>query len=212
MGHVNLAQIVVDRELVRPDEDVAVMTQHWRAANIAFPDDDNAMTGDDRDHATQKIINFLNGIIGFISSKYVFKEVRWYDVKTDGTPSGPPLQVGPLGIAGTSSNSALPPQVACSVTFKTAIRKNWGRFYIPGIQAGELAPQGYFLTPMLVQIADYAVELCDRGGTTTQTLTVWSPTERTHHDPQVVQVDDVPDVIRSRRFSSTLHREVRAAG
>lgn len=212
MGHVNLAQVVVDRELVRPDEDVAVMTMHWRAAQVAGPDDGTPMNGTDRDIATQKIINFINSIATFISNKYEFKEVRWYDVRTDSLPVGPPLQVGPLGIKGASANSALPPQVACSVTFKTALRKNWGRFYIPGIQSGELAPQGYFLTPMLAQIADAAAALTDRGGTVQQTLTVWSPTEKTHHDPQIVQVDDVPDVIRSRRFSSTLHRETRNAG
>jgi len=209
---VNLAQVVWDRELVRPDEDVAVMTMHWRHATPGLPDDDADMNGTNRDIATQKIINFLNSVMTFISNKYVAKEVRWYDVRKDALPVGPPLQVGPLGIAGTSANSALPPQVACSVTFKTAVRKNWGRFYLPGIQSGELAPQGYFLTPMLAQIADAARALTDRGGTVSETLCVWSPTEKTHHDPQLVMVDDVPDVIRSRRFSTTLHRETRSCG
>jgi hypothetical protein len=43
-------------------------------------------------------------------------------------------------------------------------------------------------------------------------LTVWSRVGWTHHDPQTIQVDNIADVIRSRRFSTPTYRSTAGAG
>lgn len=206
MPDVNLAQVVFDREQLSPDEDVAIITMHWRGAEPGFPDNWAPMTSTERGNATQKIESAFQGIKARFTNKMSLREVRWYATHADGTPAGGAIEIQNVNMAFTGVDNALPPQVACSVTWKTDKRATWGRFYLPGLIQTQLAPNGRLLDSSADAIVAEMAGLADRGSTVTETLTVWSKKEGTHHDPQVVQIDDVLDVIRSRRFSSTLYR------
>jgi hypothetical protein len=105
--------------------------------------------------------------------------------------------------------------VACSVTIRTDQRRHWGRFYLPSLGQAVLdSTTGRISTAFADQVAAAAVLLTDRSNTSLghPTLTVWSRTGGTHHDPQSVAVDDVPDVIRSRRFKKPIYKKILAAG
>lgn len=208
---VNLVQIVADRSTLRPNEDVAVMTCHWRGAVVGLPDDLADMDAGRRANARDKIVTFLNAIKPYCNTRIKWRHLYWYEAGLPpGTPS-PRIDEHSITVDGTGS-APIPPQISCSVTFRTAVRKNWGRFYIPGMALSTLGPNGEYTNATVDAICVAAAVLTNRGGSQTETLTVWSPTEGTHHDPQQVEVDDVPDVIRSRRFSSTLYKKIVAAG
>lgn len=210
---INLAHVYCDRSALRANEDVAIFTCHWRGVAAGTPDDWITMDHAARQNATNKLRTFLDAIKAGIDGKFKFDRVRWYAVPDSG-PAGPAIEEIPFTpvVTGTAAGGCLPPQIACSVTFRTAVRKNWGRFYIPGLGMNTVGTDGALTSTWSDAIATAAAVLTHRGASNTETLTVWSPTEQTRHDPQQVVVDDVLDVIRSRRFSSTLRRKIVAAG
>lgn len=209
---MNKVQVLGERGAARVNEDDAIITMAMRGMNDNYPDV-GLMDEPARADAAGRIQVFLEDIAALTSTKIRWKECRFYDIDpTTGklTANGDPIPLGDF--TGSSGAQALPPQIACAVTFKTAKRKNWGRFYCPSLTVTSLASDGGFDTGALGTIADAAAALTGRDDGKESAFTVWSPTERTHHDPQSVQVDDIPDVIRSRRFSQALHRETRDAG
>lgn len=213
MAQVNLAQVVQNRESLAPDEDVAVITMHWRGAAPLEPDNSAEMDEPQRTNATSKISAFLTSLAALFPQEVTWESVVWYETFADGSNSGGRVQEEALGIQGTAVGGSLPPQVATSVSFRTAVRKNWGRFYLPTLATSAMQHDGRLTHAWADAIAlSAAQELCDRGTNVTETLTVWSPTEKTHHDPQKVVVDDVLDIIRSRRFSATNYRAILDAG
>jgi hypothetical protein len=128
-------------------------------------------------------------------------------------------------VAGTGSGSMLPPQVAISVTEKAGSKLHWGRFYLPNPIVGASGTYGRLETtyataianatdtmyealktaalhpvvyrrPLPVRTKVNGVELPARPGT------AWSVTD--------IQIDDVFDVIRSRRWKYPALRTQRA--
>jgi len=201
MAEFNLVQAVFDRSALSLTEDVAVCTMHIRK-HIAFAPDVGPITGTERTDFTNKFTTFFNAIKGNISAAIKLRELRYYDV-----PSGPGIDMGPaarvdtLNLVGTSGGNALPPQVALSVTFRTDVRKHWGRFYLPGLTVTQIGAAGRVNSATTAAVAAAAAPLCNRGGTGAN-LTVFSRLEWRDHDVTLVQVDDIADVIRRRRFSA----------
>lgn len=199
---VNLAQATVSRTNLNPNEDDAVFTSHW-VADLGFA---GSMTDTDRIAATTKIKTFWTAIANYVSNQAVLREVRWYELD-DAAPhaahfvTSKPITSGGAGGTGT----ACPPQVACSVTFKTAQRKNWGRFYVPSLTTTSLSTNGYFSTALVTAFANAGAALA--GSATGPYLVVWSKTRSEAMRPSTVRVDDVPDVIRRRRFTTTTFRK-----
>lgn len=159
--------------------------------------------------ATTKITTFLTACKALWPSSVVWKHVYWYDTPDDGSNAGQRISDSVINVGGTAAGGPLPPQVACSMTWRTDQRKNWGRIYLPSIQQGAIDSQGSLQQTWMDTIANAGAAMSSRGGTNTETVCVWSTTELTHHDPQQVVVDDVLDVIRSRRYSSTLRRTIK---
>lgn len=209
MSHVNLAQVVQDREGLSADEDVAIFTLHFRGAEPLAPDAPFDMDGPRRVNAGDKIRDFLTAIHAFIDMKVKFTEVRWYEVPADGSNAGPAIDLYPLNIQGTGSGGSLPPQVSTTVSLRTDKRKNWGRFYIPTLVSSTCDINGRLTEACGDAIVQAASTMFDHGTGNETVGCVWSPTELTHHDPQEVAVDDVFDIIRSRRFSMAKTRWTR---
>lgn len=146
--------------------------------------------------------DFMAGIRQYMNAKIKQTELRFYDVpSTPGADMGDPVLIAPTNFIGTSQGDLLPPQCAISVTFKTPERKRWGRFYLPGIVVNALDANGRVEQATASTIALEATKLTSRAGTG-GALTVFSRTHWNHQDPTIVQVDDIVDIIRRRRFSS----------
>lgn len=93
------------------------------------------------------------------------------------------------------------PQVACSITEMTEVRRRWGRFYIPFLSRN-FVDNGRVSSTFLPPIVNAAADLLSHADAD------WTPVVYGSGTPsalpvQAVRVDDVPDIIRSRRWSST---------
>lgn len=162
-----------------------------------------------------------------ISTLYSVAEYRWYKRSFTALPSapippgdrdkpfvdgGPPEKVTTKSIAGTGVN-IMPPQVAISVTEKTAWPKHWGRFYLPGPDAMLLTTAGRLSSSSVTSILTPTSALFS--GLATAEFPVVVPVTQLNKDParllltvNQIQIDDVLDVIRRRRYATPLIRSV----
>lgn len=198
---VDLCQVIFDRSLLDQNEDVAVITMHVRGVQASLPDNLFPLDDAGRTDFAARLDTFFAGATTYMSSKVVVKQYRFYKLPDSfGLDMGPPVKVVDTSHPGKSSATPLPNQIACSITFKTDRRKTWGRFYLPGLVVDDLSSVGLLTNAMVGTLAQTAHALTSRSGNG-GCLTVWSRKEWTHHDPQVIQVDNIPDVIRRRRAS-----------
>jgi len=186
------------------------MTSHWRVSVGGLPDN-TPMDHTYRVTASNMLSAFISAIKSLQSNKILMREVRWYDIPD--TAPHKPVYIETIipTLWGGSSTSALAWQTACSVTFRTDQRRKWGRFYIPGLSTGILDAAGRLTTANVDTICTAAAALTQRNnspGTGKPCLCVWSRVDGTHHDPQYVEVDDVPDVIRSRRAKHPNYKKI----
>lgn len=166
-----------------------------------------------------------------ISVSYFLKQYRWYKAGPAIVPPQEPVRVGDRNVPGAiavATGTPLPPQVACSVTEKTASRKAWGRFYIPGLTHFFYSTaSGRAATTNLSDMADRCDVMYEAFRTAGIPAVVYSaakperPKKPSGTLPAIgaraltvdqIQVDDIPDVIRSRRHSTPTLRVQRAIG
>jgi hypothetical protein len=124
---------------------------------------------------------------------------------------GDPQLIHDFSNPGTNSSGALPPQVATSVTFKTAQRLRWGRYYLPHPARNTLSDKGSINVDFADALLAGTHELTRRDGNGA-CLTVFSHKYWDHQDPEFIQVDDIFDVIRRRRYSRPVFRQTLPAG
>lgn len=208
---VDLVQVIFDRSVVSPNEDVAVVTMHCRGVVSGLPDSLNPMDDTNRDNFAGKLDTWFNAIKTYFDSAYVLTAYKFYALPATSTdPMGSPAKTYARSLQGASSSGNMPTQAATSVTFITDKRRTWGRFYLPGIRNTNLS--GFRWNSAMCDAICTATKALTSRSATGACLTVWSRAEWTHHDPQYVQVDNVPDVIRSRRLSTTTYRAKQSAG
>ena len=106
--------------------------------------------------------------------------------------------------------NALAPQVAMTATLKTATRKRWGRVYLPSLTTGLTDAYGRWSHATCDAAAGFLRDLYDdvaafdwypvvfRKGTTTGECEAVN----------TISVDDVPDVIRRRRYDRATYHGV----
>jgi hypothetical protein len=129
-------------------------------------------------------------------------------------PSGPPEHVLPLVVNGTQPQ-AMPHQVAFTHTEKTTFPKHWGRSYWPAFAAGSIVAGGLVSNTVVDSWCTAVHTAYAALGAAEFFPTV--PTTQVDHVPMrmllgvtSVQVDNVADVIRSRRRHTTTYRKVLA--
>lgn len=173
-------------------------------------------------------------------SNLILSQYRWYKDGPAIEPPQEPVRVVDRAVAGTAADASypggIPPQVAVSVTEKTATRRHWGRFYWPqpaycksgGLLANvTFGSGGRFGSALLTDLANSGDTFYEAARTANVPVVVYSkakpirPTAGGGELPAQgalaitvdnLQVDDVPDVIRSRRFDAPTLRVQRAIG
>jgi hypothetical protein len=148
---------------------------------------------------------------------HVLDQIRWYKfgpslpVGVSGSElPGPPVRIVDRNVAGSSAWLTCVYQMAISVTFKTAIRRRWGRVYVPGYNSMAIDETGRFKAVDGAQLADATDTLVADAALADFRTVVYSPTRRIAYAVESLQVDDVPDVIRSRRPRQTARRDQRS--
>lgn len=161
------------------------------------------------------------------ASSVVHAEMRWY--RFNGTPTpgeddwGDVHRVTPVVGWTNGTGSAFPPQIAITVTERTGFRKNWGRFYLP--QYGQPSASGGRVNAVTVDgIAAAwrdAYNACRAAGLNPTVLTSFKTSggilggedrHGAHVSILAVQVDDIYDVQRRRRYEVPLRRTRHALG
>lgn len=150
------------------------------------------------------------------SPNIILDQYRWFkfgpalplSAKGNEEP-GPPVRVTERNVAGTNVTAGmLPWQVALSVTFKTAVRKRWGRIYVAGATMDQIDGYGRINASTMTSLANATDTLFASATANDYAPVVYSPTRRSAYGIEAVQVDDVPDVIRSRRLRETGARTI----
>ena len=156
----------------------------------------------------------------------ILKQYRWYKDGPAIAPPQPPVRVVDLSVAGgAGASSAMPPQVAISVTEKTSDPKSWGRFYLPAPAINVMGTSNGRLTSAfqsaLADALDTFYESCYTASTAPVVYSAAKPVRETKAGTELaaiaaralpvkqLQIDDVCDVIRSRRWNEPLLRTQR---
>jgi hypothetical protein len=176
---------------------------------------------------------FWSALVGFYSADLRLREIAAFRAgprfDTPNTP-GPPVYRAAKNAPGTiaSNQQNLPQQVACVVTERTASRSRWGRFYLPSPSSSimGLGGVGRFGSGYITAVANAAQSLyqgCLDNGAVPVVYSKALPHRMKKNGQmlpardasaakvQTLQVDDVPDVIRSRRIKTVAQRERRGA-
>lgn len=166
------------------------------------------------DGAVDEIVSLLGNLAQSQDNNCAWNEIRSYVRRFDNdgpgfAPSGDPVDVRAVSIVGAGSTEpVLPYQVACSVTEKTTMRKHWGRFYVPCIKSSLVDGFGRWTEATCTAIASTVGSSYADLANANYAVVVPSGGTRTLFTVTQVQVDDIPDVIRSRRPRDTLVRAV----
>ncbi len=205
-------------------EDARVVTFDF--AKVASGAVVNAWDSTDFANLDANLVALWNTLQAYYNAAYKFDRLKVYKIGPAVVPPQLPVYDAEKDSAGTAAGSSLPPQVALTVTEKAGSKLHWGRTYWPAITsatganstctgAGRFTStvQSYFSDALDVfytaMIADalepvvYRRPLEARPNAAGATLPARAGSAWTITD---IQVDDVPDVIRSRRFKTPLLR------
>jgi hypothetical protein len=187
-------------------DDVRLM--HFDFLNLTGGAPDDTWTDTDYANVFNGMEGWFAAIKSYVSDQYTLREMRVYRIGPGITPPNPPAKVYPVGIAGTSSSTELSPQSALSLTLKTAERKRWGRTYLPGLTSALLTTHGVASSSAVDAIGgaldtSFSALISDDFHPV-----VYSPTTQAANMVEQVQVDNLIDVIRSRRWRNATHKYI----
>jgi hypothetical protein len=165
---------------------------------------------------------FHDAIKPYIHANLKPRELRHYRPVENPTDDGSPIRIDTL--AKPFNNTAAPPcptQVAMSITERTGLRRHWGRVYLPGLLSNQVQATGRWnslaVAGVAAALAGYYNVLVGEGIQPIVVTTVrragiidlagWSA--RGYLPVELLQIDDVPDVIRRRRLRVVTNRHQR---
>jgi hypothetical protein len=213
------------------EEDVRVCTWHVIKAPGGVPSADWLTS--DYEYVRDEFLAWWNLIKKHYGTNMSLTNIKFYDVGPAIERSGPPEREYIQNVPGTSTGFLLPPQVALSVTERAGAKKNWGRFYLPAMATvdasggAHLQASGRPYEPMLNDVATSTDLLYEHLGTNGVPIVIYHPhlaANRPIKDKPVsdlperpaeavvvdtLQIDDVWDVIRRRRYEQVMVRVLR---
>jgi hypothetical protein len=185
-------------------------------AKISASEPDPAWDTSDYTNVETLLDTWWRAIRGDWNTDIDLVEVRWYQEGPGVTPPSPVVRVHTFNLPGTSSSGALPPQVSTTVTLKTALRKQWGRMYLPApgtVAVSQAAgTYGRYTSAFVDLVETSTASLLNQCGGLGLIPMVWSVTGKGFMSVTGYEVDDIPDIQRRRRFATTGYRKQSAAG
>lgn len=185
------------------DLNIAVTTHHW------FWEHEEPTTADDFEPIEAKFDAFFASLSNYVGKQLWVRGYRWTKMKDNGEgPDGPSHRAVTRSLNPTSSSvDNTTPQVACSVTEMTSVRRRWGRFYLPWPGASRInGVSGRFAADFVDAIATNAATLYEPIEGDWRPVVYGAPSPHIL-DVESIRVDDVPDIIRSRRWRQSTYRK-----
>lgn len=174
------------------------VTTHIDFINYTGGAVDSSWTSADFASLEARLTTFWGAINYLQPTTVKFKECRWYPFGAGITGPNPAVRVTPMGNVAGGVASTPPQQMAMTCGLRTGLRKRWGRLYLPGPAPSAYAAQ--FIASAYVDAVATSMNALIVGAASNDfAVVVWSPTSSTAYIVEHVHVDNVPDVIRSRR-------------
>lgn len=146
----------------------------------------------------------------YFSSDLTLEELRFYSLDVLNPPPTAMVLDGVTIIDQAFSGAAgteLPPQDACTVTWRTASRRHWGRIYL-GDFVEAANDNGRLGSSVVDEIAtNWTSIMTTLNGLDTPPI-VYNRSSLSGISILAVEVDDVWDIQRRRRFDTSTHRVV----
>ena len=184
------------------DPNVAVTTHDWGFPGSEDPGEE------DFELIEGRFDDFYAALAGFFGSGTKLTGYRWYKLDPDGDgTTGESIRFTERDTTMTSSVTMTAPQVACSVTQITYSRRRWGRFYLPFVSRENISG-GRYSDGTVSAVANAAEDL-EQPVEDSWFSIVYSKNLPYALPVQGVRVDNIPDIIRSRRWRAATKRETR---
>jgi len=204
---VRRASILFDRGLYTPADDAMLI--HFDFLNLTAGAPDDTWTTTDYTNIEAALLAMCSALTNIWCTKTKVTQIAWYRHGPGITPPNPAERVLVLTtpIVGTASTTSWIPQEACSVTFRTAVRTSWGRTYLP-FQSGTTSDGGRISSGTADLIANAVNAMVVAAAAADMHLVVTSNAKNAALVVEHIEVDDVLDVIRSRRWKHTNYRKI----
>lgn len=206
-------------------DDVAVITFH--VLKLVAGNPDATWVTADFNAVQNALLSWWAAIKEWFPNETILDRIKVYKAGPEIEKGGAPVwdDTAPT-VPGTSTAEAMPPQVALSVTERAGEKLHWGRFYLPapatgGTQGSSTTGNGRPSTLFLTDVADATDALYEACKAASVPIVVYRAPlpERQKKDGttlpardgsawtvDTIQIDDVFDVIRSRRWDTPLVR------
>ena len=181
---------------------------HFDFANITAGALDDTWTAGDFTIVETALDAFWTTIKTKYASAFILSEYRWYRLGPGATPPEPTVRVTSRSVAGTGTGDSLPPQVSVNISLQTALRKRWGRIYLPPPVESVNNPSGNVTTSDVDVYAGAANTLETTLAANDFEWVVWSPTRERMYAINRIVTDNVFDIQRSRRYRKASYRKV----
>lgn len=204
---VRRSTLYFDRASYSPGDDDVTIHFDWLNMTSGSPDD----TWTSGDYTTMEtlLLAFWTTTKVFSDPSLKLREIRWHRVGTGVTPPNPAERIFLLTtpVVGTGSSFSQPPTTACSITFRTAVRRSWGRTYLP-YDAGVIGSNHRPSTSNVDTICGAANTLNTAAAAADFHQVVTSLALSASLNVEKIEVDDVIDVVRRRRWKHTTYRKI----
>lgn len=199
---------VLSRSTATPADDD--MNMHFDFLNITAGNPDDSWISADYATLEALLTTFFGAVASQMPSWARVVRYSWHRVGTGVVPPNPAVRILDLATPVVGSGTPkMPPQAACSITFRTGLRKHWGRTYLPiapSTDAGGRIPSALYVT---VNTAAQSLFVAARAADF-MPVVVANSLESTL-GIEYVETDDVCDIIRRRRWKHTVARSVLTA-
>jgi hypothetical protein len=204
-------------------DDVRVLTIDFIKTSGGVPVD--TWDAADLDGLRSRFATFWTSIKPQFGATVKLDRMKIYKVGPAVFPPQVPVQDADYDVAGTSAEASMPPQVAISVTEKAGSKLYWGRFYLPSPSKNTSTTYGRIATATATAIADAADVMYEGSKAAGVPAVVYRRAlpARTQKNGVALaaraasawtvddlQIDDIFDVIRSRRWKYPALRTQRA--
>src|SRR5262245_9652280 len=196
---VRRAVLTLDRTTLEAGLDPATIHFDWLNMTSGSPDD----TWTTADYTTLETAMdaWFTTVKVYVHTGIRLTTYNWYRVGIGAPVPNPAIRqvVKGTAIAGTYASTPNPPQVASSVTFRTAVRRSWGRTYLPFSSNSSLTAAGRLSSGTVDNIAGATNTMVSTGASNDFYLVVYSKHLSAALNVEKVECDDVTDIIRRRR-------------
>jgi hypothetical protein len=201
---VRRVTLVVDRTGVEAGSDVATM--HFDFLNMTGGSPDDTWITSDFTTLEGLLSTWITSTNPLMIGGYKITQFIWHRVGSGVTKPNPAERILVIGSPLTGAGSTTVPQVASSITFRTGVRKSWGRTYFPWGKAPSTA--GRPSTADVDTLAAATNTLINSAASSDFHLVVVSKPLASSLNVERIEVDNTLDIIRRRRWKQSTYKKL----